>query len=134
MLYYPVTSVGIYSVSFPEPILSILSSVCSSLSFAIINRADLLPTSKIVRVLSLSMLLMMAMTVSSSMMIKAQQTASAASWSSGIEDWLNGSAATWAQMCEYALKIYTPVQLSNDQQLIRVHNILIYNILKLIHG
>jgi hypothetical protein len=41
------TGVGIYRVSFPEPILSILSSVCPSLSFAIISLADLLPTSKL---------------------------------------------------------------------------------------
>ena len=84
---------------------------------------------KKVRVTALvsSILLMMVMIVDSGIMINGQQIASAASWSSEIESWLNNDAATWSQMCMLNLNTYSEMAQFNDQQLINISNQLLYD-------
>jgi hypothetical protein len=50
------------------------------------------------------------------------QTALAASWSTKIEEWLNGNAATWAIVCEGSLRLDQTTRLSGDPWLVKGHD------------
>lgn len=50
------------------------------------------------------------------------QKALAASWSTEVEDWLNGGASTWAILCESASRLYQYIPLTGYPQLIKMYD------------